>query len=1029
VTTAVESPCPDENQLVAFVERTLPEEERQAIETHVDTCPRCFVVTCELARVGDDSPISSTMADPGDRNPAPSVPPPARIGRYRLVRFLGQGGMGSVYVAHDSQLDRRVALKLLRSKRLGMNDARARLLREARAMAKLAHPNVVTLFDAGESEGHTFIAMEFIEGVTLATWLREHEPTWREALDLLLCAGRGLAAAHAAGIVHRDFKPENVLIDRSGRVAVGDFGLAAVPQSAPVSEQPASHGGAPTWGAAMTRTGAVLGTPRYMSPEQFDGPNVDARTDQFSFAVTLYEALYAARPFAGDTLAELQAAARENRVREPPPDSQVPAALRRALLKGLSGNPDDRYPTLDAMLAALESAAGADAPKAPASPAPAARRRAWLVPVAIVGTVASLATLALVARHGESTGVRPQATTVSSAAFPLAPGARTDVLIVGIENRTGETLLDGTLDAVVDATLYPSTRIQSYAGSHLKQWAAELGPEVSFSDPRFPAQLAKTKSTPIVVVKGNATRTESAWKVTLEATNALSSDVILHSEELAKDAREVVPALVTLSDRLRAALGDTPSGGVDDRATLSSSLEAVHEWALGRELRSEADATKALEHGTRAVTIDPEFALGHADRGRELYFLNQTPEAVQEYDLALQSPGGLSGHERLVVMGDRNAALDRYVESIAAYEQANSRWPGDERIELSVARQALYARDWPLGTELARRAVTDHPRSSSLRQMLLSAYINSEHIDLAAREGEKAMSDLARPTPDLLVDIAVAETLIGEPKRAGAPLGKLAVLDPEYADEARADLALYEGRLDDAAALLQHWIDDAVSKHDPGAARTEYITVAELLLRRGDRASAAVAAKAALAGSEGEAAIWNQYEIAHSLLESGQEADALTLTRSWKDHPSLVWKAYAKIVSGDLMRAHSKLREATSLYEEALGLVDMWIAHARLGEVYLARGDWAGAERELSLCIARRGEGALVSTPGLHALSPALYALARAKEGRKSPDAAAAYDALLTLEPEPQHDPLAADARRRRDALRVAPTDNGPRTP
>jgi hypothetical protein len=273
------------------------------------------------------------IAPPG----APPLGRGATVGRYVILDPVGAGGMGVVYAAYDPELDRRVALKLLSPGRSGGEPGRLRLLREAQALARLAHPNVVTVHDAGTFGERVFVALELVEGETLRRWLRAEPRPWREVLARFLPAGRGLAAAHAAGLVHRDFKPENVLLGQDGRVRVADFGLAKA------LEEPEE-----AWGAAP-------GTPAYMAPEQRRGMAADARSDQFSFCVALHEALYGERPSA----------------RETPAGTQVPGWLRDVVLRGLKANPEERYPAMDDLLRDLERD-------------PAAVRRRWLAAAAIV---------------------------------------------------------------------------------------------------------------------------------------------------------------------------------------------------------------------------------------------------------------------------------------------------------------------------------------------------------------------------------------------------------------------------------------------------------------------------------------------------------------------------------------------------------------------------------------------------------------------------------------------------------------------
>ncbi len=305
---------------------------------------------------------SLAHSQPGERE-QPSLPD--RLGRYVVLSQLGAGGMGVVYKAYDPELDRRVALKLL----LGpaTSHAAARLKREAQAMARLSHPNVVPIFDVGEVGDRLFVAMDLVDGATLSTWMETRHP-WPAVVDLFVGAGRGLAAAHAVGLVHRDFKPDNVLLRREPGGAlvakVADFGLArsddesrsAAPQS-PDSELIAlrrnsmlDHG--------MTRVGAVVGTPIYMSPEQHAAAAVDPRSDQFSFCVALFEALHGVRPFTGDTLEQLARAASNPRRAPPPAGSTVPKWLHRLCLRGLQPDREARFPTMDALLAEIDRRRG-----------------------------------------------------------------------------------------------------------------------------------------------------------------------------------------------------------------------------------------------------------------------------------------------------------------------------------------------------------------------------------------------------------------------------------------------------------------------------------------------------------------------------------------------------------------------------------------------------------------------------------------------------------------------------------------------
>ncbi len=328
--------CPGDETLVALVERTLDTGRVAALADHVDRCERCRATVGALA--GSDDPATATST---------------RVGRYELRDQLGAGGMGVVWRAWDPMLERMVAIKLVRPE-VGEHGS-ARMLREARAAAKLAHPNVVAVYDVGEHAGAVFIATELVEGEPLDRWQLEKSAS--AIVDVYVQACRGLAAAHSIGLVHRDVKASNILVGHDGRVRVGDFGLAR---------------GSSTAGDAavdvLTHTGHVVGTPAYMAPEQRAAMPVDARADQFSLCVALAEALGGVRP----------------RPETPAADLRVEPRYADAIARGLRLDPDERWPDLDAFVAALLAE--------PTTPTTSHRSRRWI----IVGTVVVTAAVAAI---------------------------------------------------------------------------------------------------------------------------------------------------------------------------------------------------------------------------------------------------------------------------------------------------------------------------------------------------------------------------------------------------------------------------------------------------------------------------------------------------------------------------------------------------------------------------------------------------------------------------------------------------------
>jgi predicted Ser/Thr protein kinase len=423
--------CLREQTIFLFVRGQLAEPMASHVGDHLGECADCrglVAATVRSLRTAETS--ASEVASEVERGTALAAG--RRVGRYVISHVIGSGGQGVVYAAHDPVLNRKIILKLIHDDepKEGSEaiDSHAWLLREAQAMAQLAHPNVVSVYDFGTFEDQVFLAMEYVEGRTLRAWLAESARDPGEVLALFAEAGRGLAAAHQVGIVHRDFKPENLLVGTDGRVRVTDFGLARPiepPECAldPASPEVATTSEFGTWDLAMTltRTGAVKGTPAYMAPEQFLSRAAEPRTDQFSFSVALYEALYGRRPFQGGTIEELGRAVLAGRVRPRPEGSSVAGAVHAAVLRGLSVAPAERFPSLMELLAALEPAATAVRP----------RRRRALAAFALVGLVFAAGVAArqrqapVPAAAVMSAPAEPKAASASAppepAALPVAP--------------------------------------------------------------------------------------------------------------------------------------------------------------------------------------------------------------------------------------------------------------------------------------------------------------------------------------------------------------------------------------------------------------------------------------------------------------------------------------------------------------------------------------------------------------------------------------------------------------------------------
>lgn len=355
---AITARCLNERAVHDLLAGTLEGTTAASARTHLDQCDACRELVAAAAATSE-------------------VARPDTIGRYAIESVAGAGAMGIVYEAVDPQLGRRVAIKLLRNQRERDAD---RLLREARAVAQISHPNVIAVHDSGVADGEVFMVMELIRGITLREWLAERPRAWSEIIDVVVRAGRGLAAVHAAGLVHRDVKPDNILVAADGRVLITDFGLAFVEQ-----RQGSGLGAA----VDLTQTGAVVGTPAYLAPEVLDGDEATALSDQFSYCVAVYEALTGERPFLGATLAQLRTAI--DRGPGVLAAGGLPRAIAAAIGRGLSVSPSARWPSLAVLLDELDRGLRAQ------------RRRRWIaggvVALGIAGLAGGLAVSALAAEN------------------------------------------------------------------------------------------------------------------------------------------------------------------------------------------------------------------------------------------------------------------------------------------------------------------------------------------------------------------------------------------------------------------------------------------------------------------------------------------------------------------------------------------------------------------------------------------------------------------------------------------------------
>jgi eukaryotic-like serine/threonine-protein kinase len=790
--------CIDTDELVAMSEGALPADRVDAVLAHVDACPACAEVVASLGAFEEGA---------------------RRVGRYQLERVLGTGAMGIVYAAWDPELRRRVAVKLVRPERTD-GAARSRMLREARALARIGHPNVVAVHDVGEHDGDIYVATELVDGETLSTW-----GAGRDARHVALAwiqVARGLAAAHAEGVVHRDVKPANALVGRDGRVRIGDFGLARHSAEGP-EDRPFPSALDAAIGSQATETGAVSGTPAYMAPEQRAGL-VDARSDQFSLCVALVEALTGRRP-------------------GPDAEVQLPGAgLACALSRGLRRDPDERFPSMGALADALASAL------AP----PASRARRAVIAAAVLGAVAIGSPVAWL-------GSRSRGAECEVAVVPdeVWSPARRDWL---------ESALPGRLAPRIDASL--------------AAWSAAAR-DVCAGDRDAPA-LRERRQRCLAGLLEQLDRQLDAWQASAPpdamAMHAVLDElprpaicsraaVLATAEPTAEQAARIEPIRAQL-DAAR------QSGPIDEVLRLVDAARAIGHAPFtleamvglaGRQAQSDVPAAVRTLRGAMvladrvghddwwiAATVDLVGLLGAEDVSEAAALAEQARERIARL-------GGDPAREANLDynLGNVSRSARRHDDAIAAFERARRAFrvafgpdPPHEAIVLGGLAGVYFDRD-PDGSRgrtalaaaaaLFRRNGIDMPVTAPADPAALIEQTR-ELLAIATRGGRESAAVV-----DATYNLAIAYTLADQPERAVEHYTEAIAMSERLG---RRDQRLADGHSQKASLLI-----------DLGRAR-EAVTVA--------RRAVALAEELALDPELGAALT----ALGDALLETGQSAAA-----------------------------------------------------------------------------------------------------------------------------------------------------------
>ena len=951
-----------------------------------------------------DGTAASSMAIPS----AWSVPAPVRVGpggslvspaslkpgtllgnRYEIIDMLGEGGMGAVYKTRDRELDRLVAVKVIRPEFAGRPELLQRFKQELILARKVTHRNVIRIFDLGEADGIKFITMEFIEGRDLKSLLTQRgKLPADEAVEIMLQVCLALDAAHTEGVVHRDLKPQNIMIDGQGRALVMDFGIA----------RSLEFGG-------MTQTGALIGTPEYMSPEQVRGEHVDARSDIFTLGIILQELLTGVLPYQAETaMASMFKRTMERAVSVHQLNPEVPQFLSDIVAKCLEIQPQGRYQTVREVYDALEAwKSGAEAPLGLRTLGIIRRRSrkhlGWIaasLALVVVGIAAFIVRNRFVLR-------------------PATAHSPVTVMISDFSNHTGDPMFDGTLEPMLKLALEGAGFISAYDRTQLR----------SLGLPAASGRLDEQAATKIavgqglgVVISGSLERQGAGYGLSLRANQAVTGKTITTSEGSAANKEEILFTVTKIASKVRTALGDETSESAQRFAmeTLSAtSLEAIHEYALAMDALANGKNADALRSFSKAADLDPNFGLADAGEAIASRNLGEHQDAEKYIKEAITHIDRMTERERYRLRGQYYIRIQNWQKCVEEYSELVKQYPADNSGHSNLAECYSYMLNMPKALEVAREGLQLAPKDvmSRMNFTLYSCYASDFQ---SCESGAREVFQLNPQYEEAFLALAYAQ--VGENQLAQAAqtyqnLEKVSAWGASLADSGRGELAVYQGRIREAIRILEKGAAADLAAKKPDLAADKFLLLASANLLHGDKQAAIAAADKALLNSP---TIKVRFLAARTFVEAGDFTKARKLADGLSSEIQTAPQAYGKILFGEIALQQHKSKDAIPLFSQARDMLDTWIGRFDLGRAYMEAGAFAEADSEFDRCIKRRGESLeffMDDMPTYGRLPVVYYYQGRVREGLKSAGFADSYQTYLGIRGQSTEDPLVVDARRR----------------
>jgi tetratricopeptide (TPR) repeat protein/predicted Ser/Thr protein kinase len=898
-----------------------------------------------------------------------------------------------VYKAADREVDRIVALKVIRPEMASNPEILARFKQELLLSSQVTHRNVIRIYDLGEAQGLKFITMEYLEGENLHQILKQRDKlAIAEAVDIMEQVASGLAAAHREGIIHRDLKPANIMRDKNGRVVVMDFGLARTFS-----------------GDGMTRTGAMLGTVEYMSPEQAQGMDVKASSDIFTAGLILYELLAGVTPFQAESaIASLVKRTQQRAATLTDVDRNIPVALSSVVAKCLEKDPAKRYQNAEALDADLRAWQGRSEDKRASASSGRLRMRELPWPLFAITGALIVAVAAGIAWYA----IRRQEVAKSLTHAPVS------VLIGDFANHTGDSVLDNTLEPMLGVALEGASFINAYSRGDARKLAKKLPNPTDNLDEQA-ARLVAMNQGVNAVITGDINLHGDKYDISATALDAVSGDVLAKADITVANKQEILSDLPRLAAPLRKALGDTTPASIQFNEVsggfTAASLEAVHQDSLGVDEQFAGKFQEAFDSFQKAAELDPKFARAYTGMAAMAQNLGRPGDAVKYMNLAMQHVDRMTERERFRNRGLYYLTAGDWQKCVQEYTQLVTHYPADRVGQNNLANCYAQLRNAPKALEAAQRAVEIVPKA--VGQRLNLAFISAFAGDFTASEKEaRTALEISPSAAQGYLVLAEAQLGQGQMEKAAESyhqLEKFGAMGASIATAGLADLAAYQGKYAEAARILaQGAAADETAKMADSAAR-KYAALANMEELQRHHAAALSDIGKALVGSP---SIQIKFLAASTYIDAGDPAKAQKLATSLSSELSSEPQAYSKIVAGMILLKRNDARGAIQQITAANNLLDTWIGRFELGRAYMEAGAFTEADSEFDQCVKRRGEAIelfMDNVPTYSYFPPVYYYQGRVREGMKSEGFADFYKSYLSIRGQSSEDPLVPEIHRR----------------